>query len=346
MKKKLYLSSLLLICLSLCSLGARAQAPVVTIDPHDTTVCTSVTTRFFTHATGSGVTYMWLESTDGGTTWDTAHNGTVYSGATTDTLSVITSTGLDGYMFKGVAKNTSGQDTSAAATLHLDVAPVAGVIAGVSNLCTGSSTTVSNAAPGGVWSNTTPSVATLNLSTLVLTTLTPGHDTVVYTVSNTCGTASARAPYRADAAGVAFIAGPTATCVGNMITLTSASVDGTGTWSSSHPAVATISGTTGSATLTGISAGSTFVTYTLTNTCGTFVTTRGITVESPLTAPTISGVNMVCVGSWTSFTASIGGGIWISSSSSTAVVDGAGNVTGISQGTAVISYLMSNAVAQ
>jgi trimeric autotransporter adhesin len=54
---------------------------------------------------------------------------------------------------------------------------------------------------------------------------------------------------------------------------------------------------------------------------------------------TISGSDVVCVGSANALTGSVSGGTWSSSATSVATVDASGNVTGVTTGTATISYV-------
>ncbi len=53
MKKLFYISNLLTLCLVLASVSAKAQAPTVTSDPRDTTVCANVIAKFMITATNA-----------------------------------------------------------------------------------------------------------------------------------------------------------------------------------------------------------------------------------------------------------------------------------------------------
>ena len=65
MKKSVYLSSLLAFCLSLFAAKANAQAPVVTTDPANSTICAHDTTYFHVVATGATpLSFMWQYSDD------------------------------------------------------------------------------------------------------------------------------------------------------------------------------------------------------------------------------------------------------------------------------------------
>jgi uncharacterized repeat protein (TIGR01451 family) len=62
--------------------------PSVTAQPSNITVCSGSTATFTAAGTGTGFTYQWQESTNGGTAYTNITNGGVYSGATTGTLTI------------------------------------------------------------------------------------------------------------------------------------------------------------------------------------------------------------------------------------------------------------------
>lgn len=95
------------------------------------------------------------------------------------------STGVDTFIYQ-----TANFWCTAAASyvLSVDTLPDPGVIAGAAELCTGSQATLSDvSALPGSWSG--GSLATVNGG--VVTALSPGADTVTYSVSNACGSAQA-----------------------------------------------------------------------------------------------------------------------------------------------------------
>jgi hypothetical protein len=65
--------------------------------------------------------YQWQVSTDGGTSWNNVSDGAVYTGAAAQILIISNGTGLDGYLYRYVAKNniTLCTATSARTTLHV-----------------------------------------------------------------------------------------------------------------------------------------------------------------------------------------------------------------------------------
>ncbi len=126
------------------------------------------------------------------------------------------------------------------------------------------------------------------------------------------------------------ITGVLSVCEGGSTGLTGTPAGGT--WASGTPAVATVSGT---GTVSGLTVGTTIVTYTFSGTPVTAVVTVN---ASP--AP-VTGGTAVCIGSTIPLYDVTGGGTWSSSSPAIATVSPSGVVTGISSGSAVISYTVS-----
>lgn len=338
MKKSVYLSSLLVLCCSLFAISARAQEPVVTANPVPATTCQADTAWFTVAATsGTAMTFQWEYSTDGGMSWDTTTDGSVYLGTFNDTLRVIPTSSMNGTWYRALVFNTSGSDTSNAAMLTVEV-PV-GAIAGPSIICKGSSVTFTNPVAGGVWSNY--ALGGSITSAGVYSGLDFAFDTVTYALLNSCGTSSARAGIRVDTNMVNYpLTGPTDVCVGNTITLMNLNTIGTTMWSTGVSGHAMVSST---GAVTGLASGLDTVTYMITNACNSQTSTFVVNVETLPAAGTIAGATAVCAGSWIHLTASAApAGIWLSGTTSVAVVSGAGNVTGIAQGTSVISYYQSN----
>ena len=103
--------------------------------------------------------------------------------------------------------------------------------------------------------------------------------------------------------------------------------------------MATINGATG--LITGLSAGTATMTYTVVGTggCANVTATRIVTVTAPPVNGTLSGIQIVCQGNTRSFSSTVFGGTWSSSDATIATVTPAtGVVTGISQGAANITY--------
>ncbi|MFY7886114.1 MAG: T9SS type A sorting domain-containing protein [Dolichospermum sp.] len=169
-----------------------AIPPVITSQPTDKTVCTTASTSFTGTATGAAG-YFWLISTDG-LIWNpiTALNaGTTFTGYNTNTLTVTNpSLALNGLYLGLTAVSSLGVNKgSNAVRLYVTPAPVVPAIGGPSQVCAGSTITLTNATPSGVWTSTAGR-ATVNGSGVV-TGGSAGTATIVYTVSSGGCTASA-----------------------------------------------------------------------------------------------------------------------------------------------------------
>lgn len=137
---------------------------------------------------------------------------------------------------------------------------------------------------------------------------------------------------------IAPITGTTTFCA-NETTQLSNTTPG-GAWSSSNPAVASISG---SGLVTGIAAGNTTITYTVTNSNGcTDSRSMNVTVYAIPAPGAIGGTKSVCSGATQMLTNSLSGGNWTSSNSSIATIASDGTVSGVSAGTVTITYTVTN----
>ncbi len=141
-------------------------------------------------------------------------------------------------------------------------------------------------------------------------------------------------------------------CIGSTLALT-ASGSGIGTlnysWSSSATSVATVNS---SGVVTGVGAGNTNITYTVTDANGcTSVTSPTFTVT--VTKPTAnaitqaSGITTICVNSTVQLTSNATGTgtltyTWASSANTKATVSSTGLVTGVASGTANITYTVTD----
>src|SRR5206468_3918161 len=133
------------------------------------------------------------------------------------------------------------------------------------------------------------------------------------------------------------ITGTLSVCVGLTTALTGSPTPNAITpWASASPGVATVNS---SGVVTGVSAGTSVITYKKSNRC----TTTPRSSENAL--PTITGTLSVCVGLTTALTGSPTPDAttpWASASPGVATVNSSGVVTGVSAGTSVITYKNSN----
>jgi uncharacterized protein YjdB len=161
-----------------------------------------------------------------------------------------------------------------------------------------------------------------------------GTAVISYSVPNSCGTAVATtiatinpAPNPGSITGTASVCGSATIAMSNAVS--------GGTWSSSNAGVATISG---SGVVTPVAVGTTTISYTMTNGCGTAVATKITTVTSIPSAGTITGTALVCTGYTTTLSNAVTGGTWTSSVPARATVTSTGVVNALTTGTTIISY--------
>lgn len=273
-----------------------------------------------------------LSATATGGTWSSSASGI----AAVDGAGNVTGTGVGTAVISYTVTNACGS-ASATHTVNISLLPDAGTITGSSSVCAGFTTTLANSVSGGVWSSTSTGIATIGTSGVVLG-VSGGTTTISYTVTSACGTSAATFPLTVvplPSAGT--LSGASSVCEGGTTTL--ASTASGGTWSSSTAAVATVGSATG--VVSGVSAGTTIITYSVSNSCGTSIATRTITV-SPLPSPgTISGLTRMCVGTVTTYTSSVTGGVW-SVTNAAATITATGVLTAVSAGIDTVLYSVTN----
>ncbi len=180
----------------------------------------------------------------------------------------------------GCSANMTGSTT-------VVINPLPGAITGTSNVCTGLTTTLSDPTPGGTWASSSTSVATVNPGTGEVTGVVAGIATITYTLASTgCKTTI---PFVVNSQPAA-IGGPTSVCAGANITLTDASSGGT--WSSSSTGVASVVPSTGY--VTGLTPGTTTITYSLSTGCNVSST---LLVNPVPVAYGLTGGGSYCAGS-------------------------------------------------
>ncbi len=271
-----------------------------------------------------------LASVTGGSWGSGSSAATVIAVATGGMVTGI-SAGIDSVFY--TVTNMCGS-ASTYRVVTINPLPYAGAITGHDSTCTGSSVTLADTSAGGTWSSSNPAVATISAGTT--TGLSTGVAYILYIVNNICGSDTATMPFTVlSAPSAGTLSGSTSACPGASITLTP-TVAG-GAWSSSSSA-ATVAG----GIVSGVSAGSTIITYTVSNSCGAAYATYTVTINPLPDAGTISGAATICETETSIFANSVTGGAWSSSNSSVATVSSAGVVTGVAAGTVSISYTATN----
>ena len=209
-------------------------------------------------------------------------------------------------------------------------------ITGGSSVCAGTTFTLTDSSLGGTWSSSDTTIATVGSSSGVVTGVAAGNVIITYSDSGWYVLHNLTVnplPVSGIITGTASLCGSGAT------TSLSDTVSG-GVWSSTDTTMATISD---SGVVTGFAAGTSLISYSVTNSCGTAAATKIITVDSIPNAGTITGITTVCAGGATTLlTDSVSGGTWSSATSASATISDSGVVTGVATGTSLISYTITN----
>jgi uncharacterized protein YjdB len=263
-------------------------------------------------------------------------SGGVWSSSDPSIAPINPATGIVIGSSLGVATITYVLSTGCASTYSVTVNPIPVGTSGPIQVCVGNTANYSNSTPGGTWSSSDTTKATIDVGTGVLTALSQGVITVTYTLGSGCNAMfTVTVNPLPDA-----IAGPNQVCEGSSVSVATTTIGGL--WSSHDPGVADVGALTG--LVTGMSAmtpgvlgtGVTIITYTLPTGC--FRTTN-MTVN-PLPNP-ITGPTDICVGDVAMFYNSTPGGGWVSSNPARGTIDGVTGVFGgISAGTVIISYVL------
>ena len=249
--------------------------------------------------------------------------GGAWSSSTT-AVATVGSTGVVAGISGGTSVITYHMPTGCIATATVTVNPSPTPITGLMTLCSGTCTPLTDGVGGGTWSSSNTSVATAGTGGSVCG-VSAGSSTVTYQLGTGCEQRATVTVYTMPTA----ITGPTALCTGTCAPLGDG-VSG-GTWASSSTATATIGSGTG--LLCGISLGTAVITYTVAGFCSVSET---VTISAGPTP--ISGPAGVCVGAAVPYTDGVSGGIWSSAGSNITVNSTTGIVTGVTAGTALLTY--------
>lgn len=110
--------------LAACGGGGSPSAPTIDVQPVDTSAVAGTAAALSVRASGSGITYQWQSSGDGGQTWVSI------AGATSaDYTTPATRTADDGRRFRVIVSGAGVSVTSSAVTLSVTAAVVAPAIA-------------------------------------------------------------------------------------------------------------------------------------------------------------------------------------------------------------------------
>ena len=249
------------------------------------TVCqnSSITNIHYTTTGATGATVSGLPNGVSGT----------WSNNTINILGTPTETGVFNYTI--ALTGCAGGTGNATGTLTVTEPRSSGTLSGIQDICVLGNTTFSSSVFGGSWSSNATGVATVNASTGLVTGLAAGSATITYTVPGTGGCADAFATRTITITpqpNAGSISGTQALCVASTATFSS-TVPG-GTWSSSNGGIASVDPSTG--LVTGVSAGTATITYTVSGTggCANATATRLVTVNHDATLS--ASLSTICLG--------------------------------------------------
>ncbi len=309
--------------------GSASAVKVITILP---STSGGVISGSSSVCVGSGIT---LTDAIPGGTWSISNaHGSLVGPGIVDGIS----SGVDTVFY--TATGICGTGTSSK-IITINPVPVVAAIGGPTSQCTGTVITLTDATTGGIWSSSTPAVATIGSSSGIASGISIGTTTITYTVTNVfgCPTSVTSIDTVNLMTSTPAITGPTSVCPGATITLSDPL--GGGTWSSGSPAIATVVAGTG--LVTGLSAGTVTISYMVSGTCGTSFVTRAVTVNPQPLVAAITGSASECPGSTAALADATPGGVWSSGSTAIATVGSStGVVTGVTTGTVAINYTVTN----
>ncbi len=214
-------------------------------------------------------------------------------------------------------------------TFTVDPAPP--VITGAAFVCAGGTTTLTDALGGGTWTSGSTTIATVVPGTGVVHGVSAGLVTITYTGPSGCSITTDIEVF----APPSPITGTLHVCMGQTTIL--GDISSGGTWTSSNTGVATVTPGPGigGGIVSGVTAGTTTISYTIGTGCSS---TAIVTVNAA--PPPVTGSHTLCQGSTEPLSDTSVGGTWTSSSPGVASVSLTGGLltAGTSTGTATITY--------
>ncbi len=233
-----------------------------------------------------------LSNTSAGGTWASSNTATFTIGASTGIITGVTAgTATVTYRFTG-----TGCFRTATVTVH----PLPAIITGPTGVCIGANVTLASTTAGGDWYSSNTAVGTVDAATGIVTGITAGTTNISYILALTgCFVTRVQTVYPLPSS----ITGPSVVCPAQSITLSSSPA--TGAWSSGNITRATVVAGTG--VVTGVSAGTVNITYTLPTGC---IATKNITVNvAPPAIITPLGDTTFCPGGFVALVANSGAGL-------------------------------------
>ena len=254
--------------------------------------------------------------------------GGIWGSSNTAVATIGSSSGIVSGLTAGttvISYSVTNSCGTAVAMLTTTVGALPAITGDLAVHCIGGTTTLSHISTGGTWSSGNAAIASVGSSSGIVTGMVAGTADLTYTVAAGCYTTSI---VTVDAA-LPPISGPTHVCTGSSVTLAN-TVTG-GLWSSGSSLLSIGSS---SGIVTGNTAGTADITYTV----GSCPATATVTVDPLPNAGTITGPATLCTGLSSTLGNAVAGGSWLSSNPATATVSSSGVLSGISVGSAIISY--------
>ena len=268
-------------------------------------------------------------------TWSSSTPAT----ASVSAAGVVTAQAVGTTVISYSRSDSYGCTYSSTATVTVNAIPAVGPITGTKVACiNGNGNLLGNSTPGGVWTSSDTTKATINSTTGLLFGKAAGSTIITYTVTAPgvgCVNSISVSVSVLSSPNVSASTGSGSTCLGGTTQLANSTAGGT--WSTSNPTIATISST---GLVTGVSVGVAIITYTTppnANGC-TRSTTRSQTVRALPVVAAITGPNGVCLGGSINLSNATSGGTWSSSNPAVASIGSTGIVTGNALGTVTITY--------
>ncbi len=216
----------------------------------------------------------------------------------------------------------------------ITVNPLPGVsaISGATTVCVAATIALTDSTTGGTWSASNGN-ATLDSGSVM--GIMAGLDTISYSLTNSCGTATATLVVTINPlADAGAISGAASVCVGASTVLTETTAGGV--WSATNS-----NATVSDSLVTGVTPGIDTIRYAVTNSCGTTTSAYAITITAIPSAGPVTGPTGVCLGSSITLAGGTPGGTWSATNAHATL--SADTATGVSIGRDTIAYMVSNA---
>jgi hypothetical protein len=339
------------------------QIVAIATQPSNQVVLPNDNSTFSVSATGTGLAYQWQENT--GLGWNAITNGGIYSGATTNTLTLTGVTSANtGNQYQCVVSGTApcSNLTSNPATLTISSTAISGQPMN-QTICSTSGTasfsiTTTGTTPTYQWQvstnngSTWTDISNETTTSLSLSGLTVSNNNDLYRCSLnngsiysnsallTVNTASVAGTVSADQGICSNASATNITLTGNT---------GTIQWqvSSDNSSFADITNATTSpltASQIGSLSATRYYRAAVTNGVCSAANSAAVTITVTTTpnAGTLSGTQAICVGATTSFSSNgDAGGAWTSSNASNASINSSGTVIGVAAGSATMTYTIT-----